>query len=325
MSDTTLLPEAFRLLGDPVRWRLLRLLSRERLNASELTRILSVAQSGVSRHLRLLKDGGLVHEQRRGGWAWYMLPAAPPAGLSSLWEGLRARLGGADGAEGDDARLAEVLRERAEQAEGWAALPAHLLERHRLEPGRSWAAWAQALGRLLPPLEVVHLGCGAGALTREVARWAGHVVAVDDDPRALAQARASFPRDARPADGTRVRFVRCPLTRLALPDAGFDLALLAQSLGPVEHPETALSEAARVVRPGGAVLVLDLLPHREAWVRERLGHLRQGVAPALLTGWLAGAGLSDIRVEPAARRRGDPFVVLVGSARRPACAAEAVR
>jgi ArsR family transcriptional regulator len=320
MNDATLLPEAFRLLGDPVRWRLLRLLTRERLNVTELTRILSVAQSGVSRHLRLLKDGGLVNEERRAGWAWYVLPAAPPAGLSSLWEGLRARLGGADDAEGDDGRLAEVLRERAEQAEGWAALPARVLE-----PGRSWAAWAQALGCLLPPLEVVHLGCGTGALTREVARWAGQVVAVDDDPRALAQARAQSPREAPAARRARVRFVRCPLTRLALPDAGFDLALLAQSLGPVEHPETALAEAARVVRPGGTVLVLDLLPHGEAWVRERLGHLRQGVAPARLRDWLAAAGLSGIRVEPAARRRGDPFVVLVGSARRPACAPTATR
>lgn len=320
MSNAARLPEAFRLLGDPVRWRLLRALARERLNVSELTRILSVAQSGVSRHLRLLKDGGLVNEERRGGWTWYVLPTAPPEGLATLWEGLRARLGSADDAEGDDGRLAEVLRERAEQGEGWTALPAHVLE-----PGRSWAAWAQALGRLLPPLEVVHLGCGTGALTREVARWAGRVVAVDDDPRALVEARAHPRREAPSPREARVRFLRSPLTRVSLPDAGFHLALLAQSLGPVEHPETALAEAARLVRPGGTVLVLDLLPHREAWVRARLGHLRQGVAPARLAAWLAGAGLSDVRVEPAARRRGDPFVVLVGSARRPACAAKAAR
>lgn len=311
VNITDALPDAFRLLGDPVRWRLLRVLARERLNVSELTRVLGLAQSGVSRHLRLLRDGGLVREERRGGWAWYALPAGAPEGLGSLWEGLRTRLSAVDGASGDDARLAEVLRARAEQAEGWAALPSHVLE-----PGRSWAAWSQALGHLLPPLEVVHLGCGTGALTREVARWAQRVVAVDPEPRALTQARARAPR------GAAVRFIRSALTRVALPDATFHLALLAQALGPVEDPEAALAEAARLVRPGGTVLVLDLLPHREAWVRERLGHLRQGVAPQRLASWLAAAGLAGVRVEAAARRRGDPFVVLVGSGRRPACPGE---
>jgi ArsR family transcriptional regulator len=311
MNTALPLPDAFRLLGDPLRWRLLRLLGRERLNVSELTRVLSVAQSGVSRHLRLLKDGGLVTEERRGGWAWYALPEEPPEGLGALWEGLRARLGSTIDAQGDDGRLAEVLRERAEQGEGWEGLPAHAGGQQRLEPGRSWAAWSQALARLLPALEVVHLSSGTGALTREVARWAGRVVAVDETPRA--RPRGGARRDR----GAPVTHVRGALTRVPLPSATFDLALLAQALGPVEEPEAALAEAARLVKPGGTVLVLDLLPHREAWVRARLGHRRQGIAPARLAAWLERAGLVDVRVEPTARRRGDPFVVLVGSGRRP--------
>jgi ArsR family transcriptional regulator len=79
-----------------------------------------------------------------------------------------------------------------------------------------------------------------------------------------------------------------------------------------------LAEAARLVAPGGTVLVLDLLPHGETWVRERMGHRRQGVAAETLAAWLEAAGLGEVRVEPADRRRGDPFVVLIGSGRKPA-------
>jgi SAM-dependent methyltransferase len=297
--------DAFRLLGDPVRWRLLRVLARDRLNVSEVTRVLGLAQSGASRHLRLLKDGGLVTEERRGGWAWFGLAGASPTGLDGMWAPLVARLAAADDPHGDDARLAEVQRERAERREGWdgASRPA--------EPGRSWAAWAQALGRLLPPQRVLHLGCGRGALTREVARWAESVVAVDPDPRALAAARGGQGRTGR------ITFRRAPLHHVPLPPSSFDVVLLAQALATVERPTAVLAEAARVAKPGGTVLVLDLLPHGETWVCERLGHRRQGVAAETLADWLRGAGLQDVRAEPADRRRGDPFVVLIGSGRRP--------
>lgn len=299
-------PDTFRLLGDPLRWRLLRLLARERLNVSELTAALALAQSGVSRHLGLLREAGLVVEQSRAGWTWCALPSSAPPGLDGLWEPLRARWSAAPDAHGDDARLADVLRARAERGEGWDGPSAR-----GGEPGRSWAAWAHALGHWLPPARVVHLGAGTGALTREVARWATAVLGVDPDPRAVALART------RSGDAPRATYLAAPLTAVPRPDGAFERALVAQALAPVERPEAVLAEAVRLVAPGGSVLVLDLLPHGEAWVRERLGHRRQGVSPGRLGAWLEGAGLSRVRVEPEPRRRGDPFVVLVGSGVKP--------
>lgn len=294
-----------RLLADPLRWRLLRVAARERLNVGELTRVLGLAQSGVSRHVSLLAGAGLLTEERRGGFTYVApTPAAPP-GLGRLWEALQADLREAEDAHGDDARLAEVLRERAEQGAEDPASP------EPAEPGRSWAAWAQALARLVPSQAVVHLGAGRGALTAEVARFASRVLAVEPDRRALAAARAAL------AHLPHVAVTGEPLAAVGQPDGAFDLALLAQALPTEPEPQPVLREAARLVRPGGRVLVMDLLPHRETWVLPRLGHQRLGVSAATLARWLRAAGLVDVRLEPAARRRGNPFTVLVGSATRP--------
>jgi ArsR family transcriptional regulator len=306
MKSPPLAADPFRLLGDEVRLRLLRVLGRERLNVGELTRILGLAQSGVSRHVRLLREGGLVVEAREAGYTHVGLPEEPPPGLGDLWPTLRARIVEAPDLAGDDARLEEVRRERDERRVGWGAAA------RPPEPGRSWAAWARALGHLLPPAEVVHLGAGEGALTLEVARWARRVVGVEPDRAALRRARAS----ARSAGRTNVRWVCAPLEALPLASGSADVALLSQVLHAVPEPERVVKEAARATRPGGTVLVLDLLPHGEAWVEERLGHRRRGLSPEEVAAWFAAAGVSDVKVEEAARRRGNPFTVLVASGRR---------
>ncbi len=306
---TALAPDPFRLLGDEGRLRLLRLLAKERLNVGELVRILGLAQSGVSRHVRLLREGGFVRERREAGWTWLALSDLAPDGLGDVWPALRARLATAADPHGDDARLGEVLREREERRVGWGRRG-----QRPAEPGRSWSAWARALGHLLPPLEVADLGCGEGALAIEIARFATRVVAVEPDARTLGRARAA----ARRAGTPNVVFRRGALDALPLADASFDVALLSQVLHGQDEPARAVAEAARVVRPSGRVLVLDLLPHGEAWVRERLGHVHQGFPPEEVAGWLAAAGLERPRVEEAARRRGNPFAVLVASATRPA-------
>jgi ArsR family transcriptional regulator len=306
MSTTALSADPFRLLGDDVRLRVLRLLGRERLNVSELTRVLGVAQSGVSRHVRLLREGGFVREERDAGWTWLVLAADAPEGLAGLWPALRQGLTERPDLHGDDARLAVVLRERVERRVGWGRPRAP-------EPGRSWSAWARALGHLLPPLCVADLGCGEGALAREIARFAAEVVGVEPDAATLARARAA----ARKAGLRNVRWRRAPRDALPFEDACFDVALLSQVLHALEEPARAVGEAARIVKPGGRVLVLDLLPHREAWVRERLAHVHLGFEPATVGAWLRQAGLEAVRTEEAARRRGNPFTVLVASARRP--------
>ena len=305
----------YRLLGDDARLRILRLLAAERLNVSELTGILGLAQSGVSRHLGMLKDAGLIAEQREGVYTWYRLsPRLQEAenGFGPLWPLLKAQFDetgrGADG-RADDARLEEVRRLRKENFEEHSGPDAR---ERQMVPGRSWAAWARALGHLLPPARVADLGCGDGYLTIEASRWASRVIAVDRSRPVLERARALAKRR-----GVRnITWRQGELERLPLRDAVVDVAILSQALHHATDPAKALAEAARVVTPGGRVLVLDLREHDQHWVTERLGDRWRGFADETLKKLMKTAGLTDVNVSVGARRPGDPFTVLIASGTR---------
>jgi SAM-dependent methyltransferase len=305
----------FRLLGDEARLRLLRVLARERFNVTELTGILGLAQSGVSRHLGLLKDAGLVGEERDGAYSYYRLaPAVHANGHGPLWPLLEAQFAAAAdtaAVKADEARLQEVLRLRRENFDQHAGPDTR--DGRQLVPGRSWAAWARALGHLLPALDVVDVGCGEGYLTVEVARWARRVVAVDRSPAVLARAKALAGRRR----ATNITFKRGELDRLPIDTAAADVVLLSQTLHHAADPAHALTEAVRVLRPGGQVLVLELRAHDETWVRDKLGDRHLGFADAAIESLLTSAGLTDVRVGVGSRRSGDPFTVLIASGRRP--------
>jgi SAM-dependent methyltransferase len=303
----------YRLLGDDVRLRILRLLAAERLNVSELTGILGIAQSGVSRHLGLLKEAGLVSEEREGGFSYYRVAPAvrePGNGFGPLWPLLEAQFAKAratPAGRADEARLEEIRRLRKENFDAHAGPDTN---QRQLVPGRSWAAWARALGHLLPPSRVADLGCGEGYLTIETSRWASKVIAVDRSQAVLERARALASRRRV----TNVTWKKGELEKLPIRDASVDLALLSQALHHASDPARALEEAARILVPGGRVLVLDLREHTEAWVRERLGDRWLGFSDAQLASLLRNAGLRRVNVGVGARRTGDPFTVLIASA-----------
>ena len=303
----------FRVLGDPARLRLLRALSVDRFNVTELTGILGLAQSGVSRHLGLLKDAGLVSEDRDGIYVYYRL-ARQPGADSALWqllEGEFSRAAAIPDVRADDARIQEVRRLRRENFDQHAG--ADTRDGRQLVPGRSWAAWSRAIGLLLPPLDVIDIGCGEGYLTIEAARWARKVVGVDRSPAVLARARQLAER----RKFANIVWKRGEIERVPVPDGSFDVALLSQTLHHAADPGRAVHEAARVLRPGGRVLILDLRTHDETWVRHKLGDRWQGFDDETLSSWLTAAGLVTPRVQVGARGAGDPFVVLVACASKP--------
>lgn len=294
-----------RLLGDETRLRLLRLLSQEALNVSELTAVLGVAQSGVSRHLGLLREAGLVDEEKSGAFSWYRLPAATNGANGSrshLWAWLHEEFARVTPAtRADDARLAEVRRLRHENFKH------HGDDRRQLVPGRSWAAWARALGLLLPAIDVADLGCGDGYLTLETARWARRVIAVDRSPEVLARGRDLAKRRKL----SNITWKRGDIERLPIKDESVDLALLSQALHHAEHPRVALAEAARILRPRGRLLVLDLRNHDERWVQSKLHDRWLGFRDDELRELIEQAGFEDVAVRVGARRGDDPFTVLI--------------
>jgi ArsR family transcriptional regulator len=301
--------ELFRLLGDSARLRLLRILAGRhgRLNVTELTVVLGIAQSGVSRHLKLLKDAGLVVEERGGGFSYYRLaPALLDGGFGGLWTTLQAQFSAAAdnaAARADEARLQEVVRLRKEN------FAVHGTDRAQFVPGRSWAAWSRALGFLLPSVVVADLACGEGYLSIEAARWARQVIGVDRSPEVLTRARAL----ARRRGVTNVVWKQGDIERLPLDDQSVDVALLSQALHHAGDPSQALAEAFRILRPGGQLLLLDLREHEQAWVRDRVGDRWLGFKDDDLERLLKRAGLSDVSVRVGARLTGDPFTVLIAT------------
>src|SRR5688572_11385251 len=263
------LPAVFRLLADPTRLRLLRVLAQDRFNVTELTAVLAVAQSGVSRHLGLLKDAGLVAEDREAGYVYYRLTTdEDDPDRRHLWTLLEAEFNSASNdraARADDVRLQEVLRHRRENFDTHG-------NARQLVPGRSWAAWARALGHLLPPVEVADIGCGEGYLTLEAAAWARRVTGIDRSDDVLERAKALAGR----RQIANVEWKKGDLGRLPLRDATIDVAFMSQALRYASDPERAVGEAARVLRAGGRLVILDLKAHDQAWVRSRFGDQRLG-------------------------------------------------
>jgi ArsR family transcriptional regulator len=305
----------YRLLGDEARLRLLRVLRRERLNVTELTGILGLAQSGVSRHLGLLKEAGFVSEEREAGYTYYGLaPDLGTDGHAAIWAALEQQFDSAAAdpmIRADEARLQEVLRLRKENFDAHAGPDTR--DARQLVPGRSWAAWSRALGLLLPKLTVADLGCGEGYLTIEAARWAGRVIAVDRSEAVLDRAKAL----ARRRRVSNVIWKKGELEKLPIRDASVDVALLSQALHHAAQPSRAVAEAARITVAGGRVLVLDLREHDEQWVLTKLGDRSLGFSEGALRRMLVDAGLRDVRVGVGARKAGDPFTVLIASGTTP--------
>ncbi len=284
---------------------------------SELTAILGLAQSGISRHLSLLRKAGLVDERREGVWTYYQIPSPlrvqPAAGgslegerngdmLHRVWDFVRERLRESEDPFSDLPRLAEVLRQRENFGGG--------LNEKLLEPGQSWFAWSRALHFLLPAVEAIDLGCGDGTITVEISRFARRVVGVDANPRALVAARKRAERERR----TNVEFREARIEALREPAASFDLAVFSQALHHMDEPLAGLRQAARVLRPGGRLLVVDLAPHEQDWVRGKLGHRHLGFAPDLLQSMLAECGLQHVALEQVNQRRGEVFRVILATA-----------
>lgn len=284
--------------ADESRLRIVRLLAAESLNVGELTMILGLAQSSVSRHLGELKKAGLVTEQREGGFVYYTMQTETG---SPTFAAVTAELTAGDDLHGDTSRLAEVLRARTDRGDASGRV---------LEPGRSWVAWARSLRFVLPRLRVADFGCGDGALTVEIAAWAKSVLAIECDSKALGRARRRVER----AGLDNVRFRQGSIEDGGTPASSVDLVVISHTLHHVEQPSAVLDEAQRVLDVGGRVLVLELAPHQEDWVEQKLGHRWRGFTTGKLEKLMVEAGFAEVEVELTPKQAApEPFRIVIAS------------
>jgi SAM-dependent methyltransferase len=280
-------------MADVTRCRVLRLLARQELTVSELCAVLQLPQSTVSRHLKALLDDHWISSRRDGTSRLYsMSPAdlAPDAG--SLWGLIQSQLAATPAALQDHLRLEGVLAARRSKSREFFSSAAGEWDRLREELFGGTFHLSALLGLLDESWVVGDLGCGTGVVTAAVAPWVRQVIAVDDSNEMLRTARGRL-------EGLTNVDLRCgELEALPLEAGSLDAALLFMVLHYLPDISRVLSEVARVLKPGGKVLLVDMLPHDREEYQQQMGHVWLGFSEAQIRKHLSGAGLENGRFQP---------------------------
>jgi ArsR family transcriptional regulator len=298
-------------LADATRGRLLRVLDRHELTVGELCAAVQMPQSTVSRHLRVLTDEGWLAVRSEGTSRFYRVSSRLPAESRRLWEAVRAALEGAE-FEQDAARAAELVGQRRTRSQEFFSTAASEWDSVRAELFGGEPELRALPALIHPSSTVADLGCGTGQLAGMIAPFVRRVIGVDDSADMLAGARRRLESHAN------VELLEGRLETLPIDDGTVDLALLSLVLHYVPAPESALREVARVLRPIGRVMVIDMLPHGRDEYRERMGHLWQGFGQEQMEGWLRAAGLKPLSwhgLPPTRDARGP--LLFVATARKP--------
>jgi ubiquinone/menaquinone biosynthesis C-methylase UbiE len=280
-------------LADPLRSRMLLVLERHELTVSELCNVLQLPQSTVSRHLKTLADAQWVTSRRDGTSRYYAMSLDElDQAAVRLWPLIREQIAATTGAEHDARRLTSVLARRRSKSEEFFASVSGQWDRVREELfGRTFHL--HALLALIDGDAVVgDLGCGTGQLTELIAPHVRQVIAVDGSADMLRAARQ------RLADRTNVDLRRGDLEALPIDHAQLDIALLGLVLHHVPDPAIALNECARVLKSGGRVLIIDMLPHDRAEYQQQMGHVWLGFHERQMRKLLSAAGFSAVRIHP---------------------------
>ncbi len=282
-------------LNDAVRLRILRLLDREELSVGELARALQLPQSTVSRHLKLLHQGGWAIKRSEGTASLYRVaePSLDQA-TRDLWKIAREQLNGSPTSttfQQDDARLAGVLAERATDSRTFFGRVAGEWDHLRSDLfGERFTAEA-LLGLIDPEWIVADIGCGTGNAAEQLSPHVTKVIAIDREPAMLESARK------RLKDRDNIDFRQGDLTRLPLKDAEVDAAIMVLLLHHVPDPSAAIAEVARVLRRGGTALIVDMVAHDRARYRHPMGHVHLGFDEKHVRAWAKAAGLKFVRYQ----------------------------
>ena len=291
--------KSLKLLADETRLRLLLLLRQEELSVAELQEILGMGQSRISAHLAQLRAAGLVRDRRAGKHVYYNLEPAPFAGhLGSLLDSSAEHIPVSQ----EDERGLRVLRaKRADLSREYFNRMAGKFGRQYV-PGRTWLAVSRMLFALVEPMVIADLGAGEGHLSQLLAKRARQVIAVDNSEK-MVEFGAQL---ARENGITNLEYRLGDLEQPPIADQSVDLVLLSQALHHAGNPARALHAAFRTLKPGGRVVVLDLLAHQFEQARELYADQWLGFTEAALLGLLEEAGFQNAEVEVVSRDEGNP-------------------
>ena len=309
-------------LADPLRLRILAAVAEEELTVGEVQEVVESVQSSVSRNLAILREAGFVQDRKEGTSVYFSArqPMLEPA--REVFRSLQSRLADVPEVKRDQIRLAETKRRRLQRSRSYFESVAGDWERIR----RSYfddRVTSLAIEKLLPRnLTLADIGCGTGSLTFELARFADKVIGVDLSQEMLRRARAG----ATERTLENVEFRQGDVLKLPLDAHSVDAAFCVMVLHFLPDPERAVSGLCRIVRPGGSVILVDLVEHKQEWMREQMAHRRLGFDRAAIEKWFHNAGAESVDYdltgsfagEKIARNGNQPVEIFVARANLPA-------
>jgi ubiquinone/menaquinone biosynthesis C-methylase UbiE/DNA-binding MarR family transcriptional regulator len=281
--------KSLRLLADPNRVRMVLLLEREELSVAELQEILAMGQSTLSTHLAQLKQAGIVEDRRTGKNILYRLKAFGNGTQEQVLGVLRHAVKEIPEAAEDRDALRLALHRRQDKVRSYFDELAGKFGRQYV-PGRSWQGLAETFLMLMPPLVIADLGAGEGTVSQLLARRAKKVIAVDNSEKMV-----EFGSSLARAHGVKnLEYRLGDLEELPVKKGEADVAFFSQSLHHAQHPPRALAEAFRIVKPGGRVIILDLLKHHFEEARALYADLWLGFSEVELRRMLNDAGFKNV-------------------------------
>lgn len=302
--------DIIKLLSDSTRSRILAILKNEELSVAELQDVLDMGQSRISSHLSLMRQANLLIDRKEGKKTFYVLNEALSVSLNDLIESILVAISDSDNVRLDRENLKRVLEKRKQYAEEYFNSVAGRLGKDYC-PGRSWEAIGHMLLLLTSKLTIADLGAGEGLISQLLARGAEKVYCVDNAPKMVEFGKALADKNKL----TNLEYVLGDIESIPLKDSSVEVALLSQALHHANHPQMALKEAFRILKPNGRVIILDLLEHDFEKTRELYADVWLGFSENKLYQMLKESGFKGIEMNVVSKEEEEPnFQTILASA-----------
>jgi ubiquinone/menaquinone biosynthesis C-methylase UbiE/DNA-binding transcriptional ArsR family regulator len=297
-------PRTLKALADPLRLRVLVAVSQEELTVGEVQEVVASVQSSVSRNLAILRDAGFVQDRKEGTNVYFSVREDMPEPARAVFKSLQGKLGELPEAKRDHMRLEECRRRRLRRSQSYFESVAGDWEHIRQNYFDDRVA-SLAIEKLLPrDLVIADIGCGTGTLTFELARFAKKVIGVDLSPQMLRRAREV----AKEKELRNVDFRSGDALQLPLESNRVDAAFAVMVLHFLPDPKRAVAELCRITRPGGSVVIVDLVQHNQQWMREQMAHRWLGFEQASVESWFEEMGTAEVQYELTGAFAGEKMV-----------------